>query len=152
MRCIYCGGNDSKVLDSRPSEDGFAIRRRRECTTCKKRFTTYEKIEENTLVIVKKDNTRDLFDRDKIVRGIVKACEKTSVSYETAEAIALEIEKDLLNAGVKEVKSELIGERVMEALQKVDEVAYVRFASVYREFKDVETFMAEIQSLLKTKK
>lgn len=152
MRCVFCGSLDSKVLDSRPAEDGYAIRRRRECIECKKRFTTYEKVEQMPLVVVKKNGERDLFDRDKLLKGLLKACEKTNVSYDTIEIIAAEIERDLLSGTEKEISSQLIGEKVMDALQSVDPVAYVRFASVYREFKDVETFMNEIETLLKNKK
>ncbi len=152
MRCIFCNSPDSKVLDSRHIEDGNAIKRRRECIVCKKRFTTYEKAEETSIIIVKKNGRRDLFDKDKLLKGILKACQKTKVTMEQAEDMVNEIERQLLNNGSKEVKSELIGQLVMDQLQKVDPVAYVRFASVYREFKDVETFRKEIDSLLKTKK
>ncbi|AMP20178.1 transcriptional regulator NrdR [endosymbiont 'TC1' of Trimyema compressum] len=152
MRCVFCGSLDSKVLDSRPADDGYAIRRRRECIECKKRFTTYEKIEQMPLVVVKKNGERDLFDREKLVKGLLKACEKTNVSYDTIETIVAEIERDLLSGTEKEISSQLIGEKVMDALQSVDPVAYVRFASVYREFKDVETFMNEIETLLKNTK
>ncbi|MCI0502116.1 MAG: transcriptional regulator NrdR [Fusobacteria bacterium] len=152
MRCIFCNSPDSKVLDSRHIEDGNAIKRRRECIVCKKRFTTYEKAEETSIIIVKKNGRRDLFDKDKLLKGILKASQKTKVTMEQAEDMVNEIERQLLNNGSKEVKSELIGQLVMDQLQKVDPVAYVRFASVYREFKDVETFRKEIDSLLKTKK
>ena len=152
MRCVFCGSLDSKVLDSRPADNGYAIRRRRECIECKKRFTTYEKIEQMPLVVVKKNGERDLFDREKLVKGLFKACEKTNVPYDTIETIAAEIERDLLSETEKEISSQLIGEKVMDALQSVDPVAYVRFASVYREFKDVETFMNEIETLLKNTK
>ena len=149
MRCIFCNSPDSKVLDSRPIEDGYVIRRRRECIVCKKRFTTYEKAEETSLIVVKKNGKRDLFDKDKLLKGILRACQKTSVTLDTVEEIVNEIEKELLNSGDKEVKSELIGELVMNHLQKVNPVAYVRFASVYREFKDVNTFMDELKKILK---
>ena len=152
MRCIFCNSPDSKVLDSRPIEDGYVIRRRRECIVCKKRFTTYEKAEETSLIVVKKNGKRDLFDKDKLLKGILRACQKTSVTLDTVEEIVNEIEKELLNSGDKEVKSELIGELVMNHLQKVNPVAYVRFASVYREFKDVETFRKELDTLLTNKK
>ena len=152
MRCIFCNSFDLKVLDSRHIEDGNAIKRRRECIVCKKRFTTYEKAEETSIIIVKKNGRRDLFDKDKLLKGILKACQKTKVTMEQAEDMVNEIERQLLNNGSKEFKSELIGQLVMDQLQKVDPVAYVRFASVYREFKDVETFRKEIDSLLKTKK
>ena len=140
MRCIFCNSPDSKVLDSRPIEDGYVIRRRRECIVCKKRFTTYEKAEETSLIVVKKNGKRDLFDKDKLLKGILRACQKTSVTLDAVEEIVNEIEKELLNSGDKEVKSELIGELVMNHLQKVNPVAYVRFASVYRQFRDINTF------------
>lgn len=152
MRCIFCGSLDSKVLDSRPAADGYAIRRRRECAECKKRFTTYEKIEQVPLVVVKKNDERDLFDQEKLIKGLLKACEKTSVSYNIIETIASNIERELLGGEEKEISSKLIGEKAMDALQLIDPVAYVRFASVYREFKDVETFINEIKMLLKKQK
>ncbi|MPM97705.1 Transcriptional repressor NrdR [bioreactor metagenome] len=151
MRCIYCNSPDSKVLDSRPVEDGNGIRRRRECIVCKKRFTTYEKAEQAPIIVIKKNGKRDLFDKDKLLRGILKSCQKTNVGFEAIEKMVDEIERDLHNVGDKEIKSELIGQMVMNHLQKLDPVAYVRFASVYREFKDVETFREEIESLLNTK-
>ncbi|KAF0091434.1 MAG: transcriptional repressor NrdR [Fusobacteria bacterium] len=151
MRCIYCNSPDSKVLDSRPVEDGNGIRRRRECIVCKKRFTTYEKAEQAPIIVIKKNGKRDLFDKDKLLRGILKSCQKTNVGFEAIEKMVDEIERDLRNVGGKEIKSELIGQMVMNHLQKLDPVAYVRFASVYREFKDVETFREEIESLLNTK-
>lgn len=151
MRCIYCNSPDSKVLDSRPVEDGNGIRRRRECIVCKKRFTTYEKAEQAPIIVIKKNGKRDLFDKEKLLRGILKSCQKTNVGFEAIEKMVDEIERDLHNVGEKEIKSELIGQMVMNHLQKLDPVAYVRFASVYREFKDVETFREEIESLLNTK-
>lgn len=151
MRCIYCNSPDSKVLDSRPVEDGNGIRRRRECIVCKKRFTTYEKAEHSPIIVIKKNGKRDLFDKEKLLRGILKSCQKTNVGFEAIEKMVDEIERDLHNFGEKEIKSELIGQMVMNHLQKLDPVAYVRFASVYREFKDVETFREEIESLLNTK-
>lgn len=151
MRCIYCNSPDSKVLDSRPVEDGNGIRRRRECIVCKKRFTTYEKAEQAPIIVIKKNGKRDLFDKDKLLRGILKSCQKTNVGFDAIEKMVDEIERDLHNVGEKEIKSELIGQMVMNHLQKLDPVAYVRFASVYREFKDVETFREEIESLLNTK-
>lgn len=151
MRCIYCNSPDSKVLDSRPVEDGNGIRRRRECIVCKKRFTTYEKAEHSPIIVIKKNGKRDLFDKEKLLRGILKSCQKTNVGFEAIEKMVDEIERDLHNVGEKEIKSELIGQMVMNHLQKLDPVAYVRFASVYREFKDVETFREEIESLLNTK-
>ena len=151
MRCIYCNSPDSKVLDSRPVEDGNGIRRRRECIVCKKRFTTYEKAEQSPIIVIKKNGKRDLFDKEKLLRGILKSCQKTNVGFEAIEKMVDEIERDLHNVGEKEIKSELIGQMVMNHLEKLDPVAYVRFASVYREFKDVETFREEIESLLNTK-
>ena len=152
MRCIFCGNFYSKVLDSRPNEEGYAIRRRRECLNCKKRFTTYEKIENRPLIVLKKSEKRDIFDREKLLKGILKACEKTKVSLKEVEAIVLDIEKELLNSFEKEIRSEIIGDMVMNKLKKINTVAYVRFASVYREFKDVETFKLEIENLLKKNK
>lgn len=151
MRCIYCNSPDSKVLDSRPIDEGAGIRRRRECIVCKKRFNTFERAEKTPLIVIKKNNRRDLFDKEKLLKGILRSCQKTNVSFEVIEAMVDEIEKDLLNSGEKEIKSDLIGQMVMNHLQKVDPVAYVRFASVYREFKDVETFRKEIESILDTK-
>lgn len=152
MRCIYCNSPDSKVLDSRPVDEGSGIRRRRECVVCKRRFNTYERAEMTPLIVIKKNRSRDLFDKEKLLKGILRACQKTDVTFEAIERMADDIEKELLTRGEKEVPSELIGELVMNQLQQVDPVAYVRFASVYREFKDVETFRKEIESNLKTKK
>lgn len=148
MKCIYCGYEDSKVLDSRPVEDNQAIRRRRECLECSRRFTTYERVENVPLVVVKKDGTRDIFNRNKLLTGLLKACEKREISLETLEKAALEIEREFMNAPEREISSIKIGEKVMEKLKDIDPVAYVRFASVYREFKDVETFMKELESLV----
>ncbi len=149
MICPFCDNQDTKVIDSRPTEEGHAIRRRRECDKCNKRFTTYEKVEETLLMVVKKDGRRESFDRNKILNGIVRACEKRPVSVEEMEKIVNEIERGLNNMMEKEIKSEFIGELIMEELKKLDEVAYVRFASVYRQFKDVNTFVAEIEKLMK---
>jgi transcriptional repressor NrdR len=149
MRCPFCENNDTRVIDSRPTEEGHAIRRRRECD-CGKRFTTYEKIEEVPLIVVKKDGGREGFDRNKIMNGIIKACEKRPVSVSVIEKIVAEIERGLNNMMEKEMSSSIIGELVMEQLKDIDEVAYVRFASVYRQFTDVNTFISEIESLLKT--
>ena len=149
MRCPFCENNDSRVIDSRPTDEGHAIRRRRECD-CGKRFTTYEKIEEISLVVVKKDGSREGFDRNKIMNGILKACEKRPVPVPVVERIVAEIERGLNNMMEKEMSSAIIGELVMEQLKEIDEVAYVRFASVYRQFTDVNTFISEIESLLKT--
>ena len=148
MRCKYCSSVDSKVIDTRPSEDGTSIRRRRECNVCGKRFTTYEKVEELPIMVVKKDGSREPFDSRKILLGIRKACEKRPVSAMRQSTIADDVEREVLNSLDQEVKSEQIGELVMARLRDVDEVAYVRFASVYRQFKDINTFMAELKTLL----
>ena len=152
MKCPYCENEDSKVIDSRHTEDGRAIRRRRECEKCGRRFTTYEKIEEMILMVIKKDGSRQAFDRNKLLNGIIRACEKRPVSYAEMEKIVDDIERGLNNTMEKEVDSKLIGELVMEKLKDLDEVAYVRFASVYRQFTDVNTFVKEVESLLNTKK
>lgn len=152
MRCPFCENEDTKVIDSRHTEDGHAIRRRRECDACGKRFTTYEKVEQMMLMVIKKDGRREAFDRDKIMSGVIKACEKRPVSMAEIENIVDEIERGLNNMMEKEVESSFIGELIMERLRKLDEVAYVRFASVYRQFKDVSTFVAEIEQLLTIKK
>jgi len=148
LRCPACGYAESKVVDSRPAEECASIRRRRECLECQKRFTTYEVIETIPLVVIKKDQRRESFDRNKLLRGIIKACEKRSVSEEQMKNIARDIETHLQNQLQTEVPSFRIGELVMERLKDVDEVAYVRFASVYREFKDINTFMNELKSLM----
>ena len=152
MKCPYCGRPDTKVIDSRPTEEGFAIRRRRGCDGCGKRFTTYEKVEENILMVAKKDGRREAFDRAKVLSGIAKACEKRPVSMAQMEAMVSSIESTLHNQIEKEIDSNYIGELVMEELKKVDEVAYVRFASVYRQFTDVNTFIKEIEKLVGKKK
>lgn len=152
MRCPYCDNEDSKVIDSRHTEDGRAIRRRRECEECGRRFTTYEKIEEVILMVIKKDGSRQAFDRNKLLNGIIRACEKRPVSIADMEKIVDDIERGLNNTMEKEVESSLIGELVMERLRDLDEVAYVRFASVYRQFTDINTFVAEIEKLLTKKK
>jgi transcriptional repressor NrdR len=149
MRCPFCENSDTRVIDSRPTEEGYAIRRRRECD-CGKRFTTYEKVEEIALMVVKKDGGREGFDRNKVMNGIIKACEKRPVPMAVIENIVTEIERGLNNMMEKEMASSIIGELVMEQLKEIDEVAYVRFASVYRQFTDVNTFISEIESLLKT--
>lgn len=151
MRCPFCGHFDSKVLDSRPADEGNAIRRRRECIECGRRFTTYEKVDEIPLVVVKKDGGREVFDRGKVLGGVIKACEKRSISMNQMEDVVDEIEKDLRNKMENEVSSEQIGEMVMEKLRSLDEVAYVRFASVYRQFQDVNSFIDELEKLLKKK-
>ncbi|GGC93504.1 transcriptional repressor NrdR [Thalassobacillus devorans] len=149
MRCPNCQYKNTKVLDSRPIEEGRAIRRRRECEQCGFRFTTFERIEEVPLIVVKKEGTREEFSREKLMRGLIKACEKRPVALEEIETIALEVEKELRNQGNSEVMSEDIGEMVMERLAKVDDVAYVRFASVYRQFKDINVFLDELKDLIK---
>ena len=151
MHCPYCNFPESKVIDSRPTDESNSIRRRRECLSCGKRFTTYETVESVPLVVVKKDGSRQAFDRNKILNGLVKACEKRPVSMEVLEKTVSEIEQKLLNSMDREVPSERVGELVMDALKEVDQVAYVRFASVYRQFKDIDTFMAELNKLLAEK-
>lgn len=151
MRCPYCTHPESKVVDSRPSDEGASIRRRRECLSCHKRFTTYETMESLPLMVVKKDGSRQSFDRNKVMNGLIRACEKRPVSFSTMEEIVNEIEQTLQNEMEREVSSAEIGELVMERLKKVDEVSYVRFASVYRQFKDIDTFMHELNKLLADK-
>ncbi|NLW16983.1 MAG: transcriptional repressor NrdR [Firmicutes bacterium] len=148
MKCPYCGVVDSRVIDSRPTEESTAIRRRRECTGCGRRFTTYEKIEELPLMVIKKDGSRETFDRDKILTGLFKACEKRPVSAATLEQVVDSIELALRNQLRTEVKSQEIGEMVMEQLSTIDEIAYVRFASVYRQFADINRFRQELDKLL----
>jgi len=150
MRCPYCGTDNSRVLESRSSDDGLATRRRRECLNgaCQKRFTTFERIEQRPFMVVKKDMKRDVFDRDKLFRGLQKACEKRPISADDLDELVDAIELGLRSEYEREVPSSVVGERVMEALRSVDGVAYVRFASVYREFRDVETFAHEVLSLL----
>lgn len=148
MRCPFCDNEDTKVIDSRPIDDGKAIRRRRECEKCVKRFTTYEKVETTIIMIIKKDGSRQAFDRDKLMNGIIKACEKRPVALADIERVVDSIERGLNNMMEKEVKSTFLGELVMEQLKDLDEVAYVRFASVYRSFKDVNTFIKEIEALV----
>ncbi|KJS19198.1 MAG: NrdR family transcriptional regulator [Clostridiaceae bacterium BRH_c20a] len=150
MRCPFCGFYESKVLDTRSADDGNYIRRRRECADCTKRFTTYEKIEDVPLVVVKKDGKRQVYDSTKILNGLIKACEKRPVALKELETVTEEIERDLKNKLEREISSSLIGELVMDKLKNLDEVAYVRFASVYREFKDISTFLKEIEGLLRT--
>lgn len=151
MKCPYCGSLDSKVVDSRHSEDGLSIRRRRECLNCQKRFTTYENVESLPLIVVKKDNSRQSFDRNKILNGMVRACEKRPVALADLEAAASDIEQILQNSLEREVSTDKIGELVMERLKPLDEVAYVRFASVYRQFKDINSFMRELNKILEEK-
>ena len=152
MKCPFCENPDTKVIDSRQTDDGHAIRRRRECENCKKRFTTYEKVEEMILMVIKKDGSREAFDRNKIFSGIRKACEKRPVPVAKMEEVVDEIERGLNNMMEKEVESAFIGELIMEKLRDLDEVAYVRFASVYRQFTDINTFVSEIEKLLTSKK
>lgn len=151
MKCPYCGYQESKVVDSRHSDDNTSIRRRRECLSCQKRFTTYETVESLPMIVVKKDNSRQSFDRNKILNGMVRACEKRPVSVAELENVADEIEQIIQNSLDREVSTAYIGELVMERLKPLDEVAYVRFASVYRQFKDINSFMAELNRLLAEK-
>ena len=149
MRCLFCGHMESKVIDSRSTEEGNTIRRRRECLECGKRFTTYEKIETIPMIVVKKDGTREAFDRDKVLNGILRACEKRPVTLSDIEKLIDDIESKLYNMLEREVTSERVGEMVMERLQKLDDIAYVRFASVYRQFKDINSFMDELAKIIK---
>ena len=151
MKCPYCGYKESKVIDSRPAEEGSSIRRRRECLSCAKRFTTYETVESLPMVVIKKDGSRQSFDKRKVLNGMIGACEKRPVPFEVLEQKADEIEQTLQNSLEREVSTEYIGELVMDKLRAVDEVAYVRFASVYRQFKDIDTFMKELNKLLESK-
>ena len=148
MRCPYCGFSESKVIDSRPTDESNSIRRRRECLSCGKRFTTYETVESVPLVVVKKDGSRQSFDRSKILGGLIKACEKRPVPLETLDKAVTDIEQKLLGSMEREIPSERVGELVMEQLKTIDQVAYVRFASVYRQFQDIDSFMAELNKLL----
>ena len=150
MKCPYCGFSESKVVDSRPADEG-SIRRRRECLQCERRFTTSETVESLPLVVIKKDGSRQTFDRSKVLRGIQRSCEKRPVPVADMERMALEIEQELQNKLEREISTELVGEMVMDKLKKADEVAYVRFASVYRQFKDINTFMSELNKLLNEK-
>ena len=151
MKCPYCLYPESKVIDSRPADDGQRIRRRRECISCTKRFTTYEAIEGQPVIIIKRDKSRQVFDRTKLLSGMLRACEKRPVSLETLENAIDEIESQLQNSLEKEVSSVCIGEMALEKLKTIDEIAYVRFASVYRDFKDIDSFMAELKQLLNEK-
>ena len=151
MKCPYCAYAESKVVDSRPADEGASIRRRRECLSCHKRFTTYETVESLPLMVVKKDGSRQSFDRGKVMSGLIRACEKRPVSYQTLEGLVAEIEQVLQNQIDREISSSQIGELVLERLKTMDEVAYVRFASVYREFKDINSFMAELDQLMEHK-
>ena len=151
MKCPFCGFEESKVIDSRPTDEGERIRRRRECISCGKRFTTYEIIESVPVIVVKKDKSREVFDRNKLFNGLLRACEKRPVPLETIEHTVSEIETKLQNSLDREVTSTYIGQLAMEYLKNIDEVAYVRFASVYRQFKDINTFMDELAKLLSEK-
>ena len=148
MKCPYCGEVDSKVIDSRPTEDGEKIRRRRECLSCKKRFTTYEIVETVPLMVVKRDRSREAFDRQKLLNGMLRACEKRPVSYQQLDAAVSNIEQTLLSSYDREVSSMYIGDLAMDQLKHIDDVAYVRFASVYRQFSEVNTFMEELKDML----
>jgi transcriptional repressor NrdR len=149
MRCLFCGHLESKVIDSRSTEEGTTIRRRRECLECGKRFTTYEKIETIPMIVVKKDGTRETFDREKVLNGILRACEKRPVTLSDIEKLIDDMESKLYNMLEREVTSERIGEMVMERLKDLDDIAYVRFASVYRQFKDINSFMDELAKIIK---
>ena len=149
MKCPFCGFEESKVIDSRPTDEGERIRRRRECLNCQKRFTTYEIIESVPIIVIKRDKTREMFDREKLLNGLLRACQKRPVSVDMLEDLVDEIESTLQNSLEREVTSEKIGGMVMDRLKDIDEVSYVRFASVYRQFKDINTFMDELTKLLK---
>lgn len=149
MKCPSCQCNHSRVVDSRPVDEGRSIRRRRECEECGYRFTTFEKVEESPIVVVKKEGTREEFSREKMLRGLLRACEKRPVALKELEEITASIEKEIRSRGISEIKSEDIGEMVMDRLSKIDEVAYVRFASVYRQFKDINVFIDELKELIK---
>ena len=151
MKCPFCSYEESKVIDSRPTDEGERIRRRRECLNCQKRFTTYEVIESLPIIVIKKDTSREVFNREKLLNGLLRACEKRPVSLEDLEKLIDGIELSLQNSLDREVSSERIGELVMDGLKDIDEVAYVRFASVYRQFKDIGTFMTELNKLLSSK-
>ncbi|MEW5735762.1 MAG: transcriptional regulator NrdR [Thermodesulfobacteriota bacterium] len=152
MKCPYCGCQDDKVIDSRPGKGGEAIRRRRECLACQKRFTTYEIVEQPELIIVKKDGRREPFSADKIRNGMLKACEKRNISVHAVDEFIEQLEQELRDSGEKEIPASVVGERIMARLKQLDDVAYVRFASVYREFKHVNDFMDELATMLQTKK
>ena len=151
MKCPYCGFNESKVIDSRPADENNSIRRRRECLSCSRRFTTYETVESLPVVVVKKDGSRQSFERGKVLSGMIRACEKRPVPVARLEKVAADIEQELQNSMEREISTEAVGEKVMDRLRKVAQVAYVRFASVYRQFKDIHTFMAELAKLLEEK-
>lgn len=148
MKCPFCGEADTKVIDSRPADENASIRRRRQCDKCNKRFTTYEKVESIPLVVIKKDQTRETYDRSKIERGVFRSCHKLPISVDDMNALVDNVEAEIFNREVNEIPSSLIGELVMKGLKKLNGVAYVRFASIYREFKDVDTFMKELKKIL----
>ena len=148
MKCPFCGFDESKVVDSRSTDDNTTIRRRRECANCSKRYTTYEKIEDIPILVIKRDSTRENFNKEKIVNGLIIACQKRPISRRQIEEIAEDIEKSISNKMLTEVETKLIGEMIMERLKDIDEVSYVRFASVYRQFKDINTFLEEIKNLM----
>lgn len=148
LKCTNCHNKSTKVLDSRPIEDGKAVRRRRECEKCGFRFTTFERIDQLPLIVIKKDGTRQEYDREKLIRGLIKACEKRPVSFETIENLAINVEKKIRDIGMSEIESKEIGEIVMDLLVEIDDVAYVRFASVYRQFKDITVFLEELKELI----
>lgn len=152
MKCPYCGHADSKVIDSRPIDDDTSIRRRRECASCKQRFTTFEVVEHLPIIVIKRDGSRQTFDRSKILRGLIRSCEKRPVSLQVLEDAALSVEHELNNHTEHEVESRYIGELVMERLKAIDEISYVRFASVYRQFKDLSSFMDELKNLIRDSK
>ena len=152
MKCPYCGEENTKVIDSRPAEENNAIRRRRQCLKCKKRFTTYEKVENIPLIVIKKDDIREPYDRGKIEAGIVRSCHKRPVSYEQIVSAVEDVENKIFNMEKKEISSRAIGEIVMERLKELDQVAYVRFASVYRQFKDIDSFSEDLKKLVKENK
>lgn len=151
MKCPYCADQEDKVIDSRPTDDGTTIRRRRECLKCHKRYTTYEKVESLPILVIKKDGSRQPYEREKLQKGILRACEKRNVSMDQLERLVDSIEAQIYNSLEREITTEFIGELVMEKLRDLDEVAYVRFASVYRHFKDINTFMSELSKLLEKK-
>ena len=151
MKCPFCSFDESKVVDSRSTDDSTTIRRRRECLNCSKRYTTYEKVEDIPILVVRRDSTRENFNKEKIINGLIRACQKRPVSRKQIEDLSDDIEKTISNKMITEVNSKLIGEMVMERLKEVDEISYVRFASVYREFKDINTFLEEIKNLVSTK-
>ena len=152
MKCMFCGGLDSKVLESRTSEDGKSIRRRRECIVCGKRFTTYETIEITPILVVKRNGNRQAFDENKMRNGIIRSCEKRPVPVQEIDGLVEDIKKKIFNSLEQEIPSETIGEMVMEGLKKIDEVSYIRFASVYRQFKDTDTFLKEIEKMISDNK